>query len=219
MFSAVPAHAQQGVAAVPYWQIEVEGDLTALAVEDLDGDNWAEIITGTDEGQVTLWHAEGELAWTFDVETEWVTGLSTGDLEGDGTKELLVTAAGILPTSYLYVLGADGQLHWSHSVRDELWGVHLLDLDGDGRQEVLLAAQRPVILDDDGSELAGWPVDALRTPYVQVADLDGDGADEVVAVGETDVTLIEVDGTKRACPLPWPSAATTLFWHYQRAEE
>jgi outer membrane protein assembly factor BamB len=197
---AGPAHAQQGVAAEPYWQVGVEGDLTALAVDDLDGDQWAEIISGTHGGQVTLWHAEGEPAWTFDVETDWVTGLSTGDLEGDGTKEVFVTAAGILPTHYLYVLRADGQLLWSHSVRDELWGAHLLDLDGDGRQEVLLAAQRPVALDDDGSELAGWPVGALLTPYVQVTDLDGDGVDEITAVGETAVTILEADGTGRAWP-------------------
>jgi outer membrane protein assembly factor BamB len=199
--STVPVLAEQGVAVGPYWQVEVEGHLTALAVDDLDGDGWAEIITGTDEGQVTLWRAEGEAAWTFDVETDWVTGLSADDLEGDGTREVFVTAAGILPTSYLYVLQADGQLLWSHSVRDELWGVHLLDLDDDGRQEVLLAAQRPVALDDDGSELAGWPAHALRTPHVQVTDLDGDGADEVLAVGEIEVTIIGADGAIRRA---WP---------------
>jgi hypothetical protein len=198
--STVPTLAEQGVAVGPYWQVEVEGRLMALAVDDLEGDGWAEIITGTDEGQVTLWRAEGEAAWTFDVETDWVTGLSTGDLEVDGTKEVFVTAAGILPTNYLYVLGADGQLLWSHSVRDELWGARLLDIDGDGRQEVLLAAQRPVALDDDGSELSGWPVDALRTPFVHVTDLDGDGADEITAVSETDVTILEADGTSRAWP-------------------
>jgi hypothetical protein len=199
--STVPALAEQGVAVGPYWQVEVEGHLTALAVDDLDSDGWVEIITGTDEGQVTLWRAEGEAAWTFDVETDWVTGLSADDLEGDGTREVFVTAAGILPTSYLYVLQADGQLLWSHSVRDELWGVVLLDLDGDGRQEVLLAAQRPVALDDDGSELAGWPAHALRTPHVQVTDLDGDGVDEVLAVGETEVTIIGADGAIRRA---WP---------------
>jgi outer membrane protein assembly factor BamB len=208
VLSTVPVLAEQGVAVGPYWQVEVEGHLTALAVDDLDGEceayptecGWAEIITGTDKGRVTLWRAEGEAAWTFDVETDWVTGLSVDDLEGDGTQEVFVTAAGILPTSYLYVLRADGQLLWSHSVRDELWGVHLLDLDGDGRQEVLLAAQRPVALDDDGSELAGWPAHALRTPHVQVTDLDGEGADEVLAVGETEVTIIETDGTSWAWP-------------------
>jgi len=196
----VPALAQQGVAVEPYWQVEVEGDLTALTVDDVDGDGWAEIVTGTDEGQVTLWRAEGEPAWSFGVETDWVTDLSTGDLEGDGTQEILVTAAGILPTSELYVLRADGQLFWSHSLRGELWVVGLLDLDGDGRQEVLLAAERPVVLDDDGSELAGWPADALRTPAVCVTDLDGDGADEVVAIDETEVTIIKTDGDSRAWP-------------------
>jgi outer membrane protein assembly factor BamB len=198
--SNVPTFAEQGVSLGTYWQVEVDGRLVALAVDDLDGDSWAEIITGTDEGQVTLWRAGGEAAWTFDVETDWVSGLSSGDLEGDGLQEVFVTAAGILPTNYLYVLGADGRLRWSHAVRDALWGVHLLDLDGDGRREVLLAAQRPVALGDDGSELSGWPVDALRTPYVHVTDLDGDGADEVTAVGETDVAILEADGTSRAWP-------------------
>jgi outer membrane protein assembly factor BamB len=200
VLSNVPALAEQGVTVGPYWQVEVEGRLTALAVDDLDGDGWTEIMTGTDEGQVTLWRAEGEAAWTFDIETDWVTSLSTGDLEGDGTKKVFVTAAGILPTSYLYVLGADGQLLWSHSVRDELWGAVLLDLDADGRQEVLLAAQRPVALDDDGSELADWPVHALRTPHVHVTDLDGDGADEVLVVTELEVVIIEPDGASWAWP-------------------
>jgi outer membrane protein assembly factor BamB len=200
VLSSVPVLAEQGVAVGPYWQVGVEGSLTALAVDDLNGDHWAEIITGTHEGRVTLWHADGEPAWTFDVESDWVTGLSTGDLEGDGTKEVFVTAAGILPTNYLYVLRAGGQLLWSHSVRDELWGAHLLDLDGDGRREVLLAAQRPVVLDDDGTELAGWPVAALRTPYVHVGDVDGDGVDEVTAVTDTDVAVLEADGTSRSWP-------------------
>ncbi len=83
---ANPAQAGRGVAVDPYWQLEVEGHLTALAVDDLDGEceaypsgcGWAEIITGTDEGRVTLWHTEGDAAWTFDVETDWVT-----DLDGE----------------------------------------------------------------------------------------------------------------------------------------
>ncbi|MGD9099208.1 MAG: VCBS repeat-containing protein, partial [Anaerolineae bacterium] len=198
VLEVAPALAQQGVAVGPYWQVEVEGDLNALTIDDVDGDGWAEIVAGTDQGQVILWRAEGEPAWTFGVESDWVAGLSTGDLEGDGRREIFVTAGGVLPTSYLYVLRADGQLLWSYSLRDDLWGAHLFDLDNDGQQEVLLAAQHPVALDDDGSDLAGWPVDALRTPYVQVADVDNDGDDEVVTISETTVTIIKADGAHYA---------------------
>jgi hypothetical protein len=202
------ALAQQGVAAEPYWEAELEGNLTALAVDDLDGEcqadptgcHWAEIIVGTATGRVILFRAEGEPAWTFDVEADWVTGLSTGDLEGDGAREVFVTAAGILPTSYLYALRADGQLLWSHSVRDEVWRVLPFDLDGDGSQELLLAARRPAVLDAQGSELAGWPVDPLRTPHLLLADTDADGAEEVVSVGETHVTILETGGAMRAWP-------------------
>ncbi|MFQ5613769.1 MAG: hypothetical protein ACE5H9_16715, partial [Anaerolineae bacterium] len=51
---AHPAHADQGVAVGPYWRVEMEGKLTTLIVDDLDGDGWAEIAAGTDEGHIYL---------------------------------------------------------------------------------------------------------------------------------------------------------------------
>ncbi len=184
-----------------YWTATVDGKLTALAVADLDQDGWAEIMGGTDEGHVIVWTADGRPLWDFAVETDWVTSLSAADLDGDGRSEVLVTAAGILPTGYLYVLRTDGSLRWSHQVREELWTALPFDLDTDSAPEILLAAQRPAALETDGRPYPDWPASLLRTPYIRRVDWDGDGADEVVALSPDAFVIIESNGESRAFPI------------------
>ena len=44
LLPTLPARADRGVAVGPYWQENLEGNLTALAVGDLDSDKWFEIV-------------------------------------------------------------------------------------------------------------------------------------------------------------------------------
>lgn len=180
------------------------GNLRALIFADLEHDGWEEILGGTDDGQVILWTAGGQRLWEFQVETDWVTGLSTTDLDGDGFEEVLVTAAGILPTSYLYVLRLDGTLWWSHTVREDLWEVLPYNLDEDAEQELLLSARRPVALDTSGAEIPGWPVEVLRTPHVQLVNWDGDDHQDVVTLTNDSLSIVKAEGAPRSIPIELP---------------
>jgi outer membrane protein assembly factor BamB len=204
LFSFQPVLAGLGVISGAYWSATVVGDLNAMVVADLNHDGWSEILGGTDEGQVVVWAAGGQPFWEFQVESDWVTSISTADLDADGSEEVLVIAAGILPTNYLYVLRADGSLWWSYSVRDDLWLVLPFNLDEDPEQELLLAARRPRILDTDGAEIPDWPENLLRTPYVHVIDWDGDNSQEVLSLTSDSMNIIEADGTSRSFPISLP---------------
>ncbi|UCH59538.1 MAG: hypothetical protein JSV61_15150, partial [Anaerolineales bacterium] len=199
-----PAFAEPGVVSGAYWTTAVTGNLRALVFADLEHDGWEEILGGTDDGQVILWTAGGQRLWEFQVETDWVTGLSTTDLDGDGFEEVLVTAAGILPTSYLYVLRLDGTLWWSHTVREDLWEVLPYNLDEDVEQELLLSARRPVALDTSGAEIPGWPVEVLRTPHVHLVNWDGDDHQDVVTLTNDSLNIVEAEGARRSIPIELP---------------
>jgi len=199
-----PVLAGPGVITGAYWTASVAGDFNVLVVADLNHDGWSEILGGTDEGQVFVWSASGQPLWEFQVETDWVSGISTSDLDGDGSDEVLVTANGILPTSYLYILRADGSLWWSHTVRDELWAALPINLDNDPSQELLLAARRPAVLDTNGAEIPGWPVALLRTPHIRLVDWDGDAIQDIVTLTPGSLNILNVEGASLTRPLTLP---------------
>ena len=104
---------------------------------------------------------------------------------GEGQRLLAGTDEG-----ELMVLDDQGQLVWEHQFPDRVNDLMPADLDGDGKDEVIVARQdsQVTVLDDDGSEL--WSRELAfyrRPPYVNVAlagDLDGDGKPEVIVGGE-----------------------------------
>jgi len=204
LFSIQPALGGLGIILGAYWTATVAGDFNTMVVADLNHDGWAEILGGTDEGQVVLWTAGGRSLWEFQVETDWVTSISVADLDGDGIDEVLVIAAGILPTNYLYVLRADGSLWWSYSVREDLWSALPYDIDEDSDLELLLVARRPTVLDTNGAEIPDWPGNLLRTPHVRLLDWDGDNVQEVLSLTSDSLYIVEADGTSQSFPLSLP---------------
>jgi poly-gamma-glutamate synthesis protein (capsule biosynthesis protein) len=90
-------------------------------------------------------------------------------------------------------------VRWLHNAWDIVWDLDAGDLDGDGVQEVIVAAQdRKVhVLEPDGA--LRWQYEAQAGVYtVDVADLDGDGPPEVVIGADDDrVYVLEADGRPR----------------------
>lgn len=167
-------------------------DPYALHAVDLDGDSIKEVVVGTApyskntatnttsastkarSGRVYVLSNKLESRWSFDSAGS-VNSLDSGDLDGDGSIELLVGAYKIF-----YLLDDKGDMKWHYSTRNLINDVKASDLDGDGKDEVVLASDRVYVLDSEGKKL--WEYNANnQINSLSVDDLDGDGLDEVVA--------------------------------------
>ena len=155
---------------------------------DLDGDGRAEVVIAEVEGVVRVVGERGE-RFAVDLGDSLRTGPVLGDVDGDGFLEIVLAG-----TDQVHALRENGlqQANFpAYLARTAGIGTveHppiLLDLDGDGKQEVFLGTRRGLFgIDDDGQMLAGFPLlTAGAVSFSPVGgDLDGDGQLEVAALG------------------------------------
>jgi len=168
-----------------------------LAVGDLDGDGFPEIVGHRYPRGTVVVSGEGEMLWQSDYPDYTVSlnygGYSLADLDGDGRGEVLHTRL---------ALNADGSLRWQGA--GSLRGVGLnavADLDLDGIPEVVVG---PSVYGADGELL--WERLDLPDGKVAVADLDDDPALEIVLTGRSGGMgmsyLLDPDGTLLWGPVP-----------------
>lgn len=109
--------------------------------------------------------------------------LAMGDLDGDGSPELVTLSGSRLWTFDPLTLEQTGSLYLPHPGIGRLF---LGDVMGDGREEVILDSGWVLRVSSDGD---GWTLeDSVQfslehTPYILVTDIDGDGHDEMIAAG------------------------------------
>ncbi len=193
-----------------------EGHPSSLAMADLDGDGDLELANPIMLGQGDPLQHDGSTALdlgfasnSFGPDTntnavamvQAIANPSFGDLDGDGTPDLLLGGA---TTDYLLSVpvsmwvdyqhavgawsGATGQMltGWPRQVEDLqfLIAPAIADLDGDGDQDAVYGSAGYVLhaWDAAGNDVAGWPKFTgqwiMGSPAV--GDIDGDGYLEVV---------------------------------------
>ena len=171
------------------WEHPGESPLLPSIAGDLGGDSGAEIITVATDGTVSVLNGEGAVLWQVMLPEGAAAPAALGDVDGDGSLEIAVATGAAVD-----LLRENGNRMPSfpvefreHRKLGRTAGEPLLaDLDGDGRQEILVAASADGIagIDDDGSQLGGFPVLTAAavgsTPVA--ADLDGDGGLEVAVL-------------------------------------
>lgn len=127
------------------------------------------------------------------------------DLDGDGTKELILRSEGSLGKIYVYSVVNDN-LH-SFGIGNYYNDVAIADLDGDGQKEIIAGYRNGgvCIFRYDGTPFSVNPV-FTRSGYAfhstpVVCDLDNDGTKEILIVGRansgngTAVFAFKPDGT------------------------
>lgn len=167
----------------------------APTVSDLDDDGTYEIITaqrasGT-SALIHVYNVDGTYFnenWPYDILSVSCFTPSVGDIDNDGTKEIIVAGY----NTGLHAIRPDGSLSPGFPVANA--GVAysyqspiLVDLDGDGDLEIVGANHGDnsayYVREHDGNYRTGWPKAVSSWTYAPptVADVDGDGEYEIFA--------------------------------------
>lgn len=205
----VTVYAQDGTTRVsfaPYTDAYRSG--ITLAVGDMEGDGTVEIVTGTEGGggaQIRIFNGNGTLInpgfFAYDPAFRGGVSVALGDLNGDGTKEI-IAGAGAGGGPHVRVFNKDGRVinpgffAYAESFRG---GVNVAagDLDGDGTDEIVAGAgagggPHVRVFDRNGNQRAQFfAFEASGTDGVEVAasDLDLDGRAEIIGLSSDVFTL------------------------------
>jgi uncharacterized repeat protein (TIGR01451 family) len=192
------------------WVQNVEGDVTDLAVGDLNGDN-KEDVAALDFQRETLNVLDGEGDGAGSGKVDWskdISGFSVavGDIDGDHLNEVVANNSG----AGFFAYGIDGfdnsivayenngsgnganQPKWQYDTLGEVKDIEIGDVDGDGIKDVIACNNFSVpgtiyvINGVTGEDLTDdWPVTYPDEEFMDVAvgQLDGISGMDIAAIG------------------------------------
>ena len=181
-----------------------------IAVGDIEGDGSFEIVTGTLNGagpQVRIYNMDGKLInpgfFAYDKNFRGGVNITLGDLNGDGTKEI-ITGAAALGGPHVRIFNKAGKLinpgffAYDKNFRGGV-NVSSADINGDGTDEIITGmgvggAPEVRVFNQKGKLVSSFFAgNKSQKNGVKIAatDLDGDDIAEIVAL-TTDVFTLSV---------------------------
>ena len=164
-------------------------------LSDLNDDGAMEIILGTRTGQVYVYKGDGTVydGWPKNIDHYIASSCAVGDINNDGTKEILAEGR-----NFLYVWDSNGNTMpgFPYAILDTVNGSNsysapvLADLFHDGNKEIMFCSHSSntgmggiiYAINNDGTSLPGWPqtVDNWIYAPVSIADVNGDNQYDIV---------------------------------------
>jgi hypothetical protein len=161
-----------------------------VALGDLDGDGWTDIVAATTSGVRAYDHA-GNVMWTSSSISSLIYTTSDNpaisDMDGDGNPEVIMGGAILDNSGRVVGRGAHGI---GGKERQNVGTASFaVDIDGDGEQEVVVGN---ALYTRDGTAI--W-YNRQEDGYPAVGNFDDDDAGEIVVTSGTRVRLQDDDGT------------------------
>jgi hypothetical protein len=164
---------------------------------DMDGDGDSDLVAGGDSGITLLTQGTGGTFTSTLISTDVVSEVEVGDVDGDGTAEVVGAPSPNLASTRIYVYRAtvSGWTRTNHatgvSSPETVRGIEVADVSGDGRADIVatLGGNKPrsqvsvLVQTADGALDTGvlYPVWDIPEP-VEAADVTGDSRPDVVTV-------------------------------------
>lgn len=201
-----------------------------LAVADLDGDGYKEIVCGSNDGKVYVWRHNGTpyLRSPFFSRPGQMLNCSPTvcDFDGDGEKEILITTRST-NLSYIYAIKQDGSCVGSFDSNASTpvcipytnngieHALSVGDVNGDGKLEVVALGHNCVrIWSDTGNLIMDRSLPGLfpaNSSFINVtcpllADVEGNGSIDIVFHQNNLIYALHNDGTDvKGFPLSAPA--------------
>ena len=216
----LPPEARDGLTPMPGFPLSFASNTTykpmrGLALADLNNDGADEIILCHNE-EINVIDGQGNILWTQTLAGGMAQYPSAvGDIDGDGTLEIVVLTAYGNARGGFNVFSNTGELLFSTVTNNNplICAPVLADINNDGELEIIFSGRGKAsasisagihVWNLQGEELPGFPFEMPSTPAFTptVADIDGDGFPEIFTattsalycISHTGEELYQVDG-------------------------
>ncbi len=167
------------------WEVSGFGSYRAVAMADVDGDGWTEVLGFTADDRVVALDDAGAPVWISDVfDFTWGEQIAVADLDGDGLPEVIADEA--------LLNGEDGSTVATLSTAQMYRSPTPGDLNLDGMQEIVLG---PDVYDATGTLLWSAAVPPTSDTFAALVQADADPEGEVAFVSDLGYQLYDTDGT------------------------
>lgn len=194
----------------PATAITTKGTSTdGIAVEDMDGDNFPEIVVCeflTPTGVISMFKnlsAPGNISFDASLDTQvstTVSNLKIGDLDGDGKPDLVAT--GLLVSSIMVFSNqtTPAGLKLGNPVlfdcNDKPWGIDFGDMDGDGKLDIVVSSvtlKNVTVLNNQSTNNFNFTKQSIPVTFInrhpRVGDIDKDGRPDLIFTSIDDQNL------------------------------